>query len=103
MNFLANPVLTTDLQVYLRPNELLQVPRACIHDQSLSRVWLFDTLQAEPCLAPVSKEFSGQEYWSELPFPPPGVLTEPGIKPMSLVSPASRFFTTEPPGKPRSP
>ena len=46
--------------------------------------------------------FSRQEYWSGLLFPAPGDLPDPGIKPMSLVSPAlaGRFFTTEPPGKP---
>ena len=31
--------------------------------------------------APLSMEFSRQEYWSELPFPSPGDLTNPGIKP----------------------
>jgi len=38
--------------------------------------------------------FPRQEYWSGLPFPPPGALPDPGIKPTSLVSPASagRFF-----------
>ena len=29
------------------------------------------------------------EYWSSLPFPPPAELTDPGIKPVSLASPAS--------------
>ena len=42
--------------------------------------------------------FSRQEYWSELPFPPPGELPDPGIELESPVS-AGRFFTTEPPGK----
>ena len=28
-------------------------------------------------------EFSRQEYWSELPFPSPGDLPDPGIKPTS--------------------
>ena len=48
--------------------------------------------------------FSRQEYRSELPFPPPGDLPEPGIKPVSFMSPAfaGGFFTTEPPGKPDS-
>jgi len=38
---------------------------------------------------------SRQEYWSMLPFPPPGDLPDPGIKPTSLMSPAlaGRFFT----------
>ena len=43
-----------------------------------------------------------QEYWSGLPFPPPGDLPHPGIEPASPVSPvlAGGFSTTEPPGKP---
>ena len=46
--------------------------------------------------------FSRQDYWSGLPFPLPGDLPNPGIKPESLVSPAlaTGFFTTAPPGKP---
>ena len=46
--------------------------------------------------APLSMEFSRQEYWSELPCPPPGDLPDPGIKLESLVSPAlaGGFFTT---------
>ena len=37
--------------------------------------------------APLSMEFSRQGYWSGLPFPPPGNLPNPGIKPTSLMSP----------------
>ena len=50
--------------------------------------------------APLSIEFSKQEYWSGLPFPPPGYLPDPGIEPESLESPASAggLFTSEPPG-----
>ena len=46
--------------------------------------------------APLSMEFSKQEYWSGLPFPPPGDLLDPVIKAASPESPAlaSRFFTT---------
>ena len=29
--------------------------------------------------APLSKRFSRQEYWSGVPFPPPGDLPDPGI------------------------
>ena len=45
--------------------------------------------------------FPRQEHWSGLPFPPPGDLPNPGIKPMSPASPAlsGGFFTTEPPGQ----
>jgi len=44
--------------------------------------------------------FSRQEFWSGLPFPPPGDLPDPGIKPTPPASPAlaDRFFTTEPSG-----
>ena len=40
--------------------------------------------------------FSRQEYWSGLPYPPPGDLLDPGIEPASLMSPvlAGGFFTT---------
>ena len=40
--------------------------------------------------------FSKQEYWSGLPCPPPGDLPNPGIEPVSLMSPAlaGGFFTT---------
>ena len=46
--------------------------------------------------APLIMEFSRQEYWSGLPFPPPGDLPYLGIKPASLTSPAlaGGFFTT---------
>ena len=36
------------------------------------------------CQAPLSMGFSRQEHWSGLPFPSPGDLPDPGIKPMSL-------------------
>ena len=38
--------------------------------------------------APLSMEFSRQEYWSGLPFSPPGHLPDPGIELVSLTSPA---------------
>ena len=43
--------------------------------------------------------FCRQEYLRELPFPSPGGLPDPGIKPASPAL-AGRFFVTEPPGKP---
>ena len=42
---------------------------------------------------PLSVGFSRQEYWSGLPFPPPGHLPHPGIKPTSPAL-AGGFFTT---------
>ena len=49
-----------------------------------------------PFQASLSMGFSREEYWSELPCPYPRSLPNPGIKPMSLASPAlaGGFFTT---------
>ena len=57
---------------------------------------LFATAWTVGRQAPLSVEFSRQEYWSGLPFPNPGDRPNPGIK---IVLPASaslagRFFTT---------
>ena len=54
--------------------------------------------------APLFMGFPRQEYWSGLPFPPPGDLRDPGIEPKSPVSLvlAGRVFTTESPRKPLS-
>ena len=76
-------------------------PHACA--QSFGRVRLSATPRTEAHRAPLSTEFSRQEYWSGLPFSPPGDLPDPGIE---ATSPAAHvlakgFFTTEPPGKPR--
>ena len=66
--------------------------------QSLSCVQLFATLWT---VAHQAVGFFWQDYWSALPFPPPGDLPDPGIEPVSP-SLADEFFTTEPPGKPPS-
>ena len=60
---------------------------------------LFVTPLAVVPQAPLSMEFSRQEYWSGLPFPSPEDLLSPGIKPVPPVF-AGRFSTAEPPGKP---
>ena len=69
----------------------------------LSRVQCCATLQTVALQAPLTMGFSRQEYWSGLPFPPPGDLPEPGIELRSSASPAlpGGFLTTEPPGKPQ--
>ena len=61
-----------------------------------SHVRLFATLCAVACLAPLSMGFSRQEYWSGLPCSPPGDLPDPGMVPVSFMSPAlpGRFFTS---------
>ena len=70
-----------------------------MHAQLLIHVRLSVTPWAVAHQAPLSMEFSRQEYWSGLPFPTPGDL--PGIEPASLASPAlaGGFFTTVPLGK----
>ena len=52
--------------------------------------------------ASLSMGLSRQECWSGWPCPPPGDLSDAGIEPMSLTSPAltGGVFTTRPPGKP---
>ena len=74
-----------------------------LHACRISGVGLFATPWTVARQAPLFMGFSWQEYWSELPCPPPGDLPNPGIKPKSLTphALAGRFFTTEPPGKPR--
>ena len=64
--------------------------------QLLGRIRLFAALRTVAGQAPLSMGFSRQEYWSGLPFPPPGDLPNPGIKPTSLaiLSLTDRFFTT---------
>ena len=48
--------------------------------------------------APLTMEFSRQEYWSGLPCPSPGDLPDPGIKPGSPVLQVDSL-PAEPPGK----
>ena len=69
-------------------------PGGHLHSQEC--LTLYDTPWTLARQAPLSVEFSRQEYWSGLPCPPPGDLADPGIKPVSLSSPelASGFCTT---------
>ena len=66
---------------------------------SCSHVKLSATLWAAAHQAPLTMGFPRQEYWSELPCPPLGGLSDPGIEPMSLTPPAlaGGFFTTRAP------
>ena len=83
-----------DLQIQSNPNQnpiKLFCGYACVCVcvcAMLSCVRLFGTTWTIACQAPLSMEFSRQEQWSGLPFPPPGDLPDPGIEPMSLASPA---------------
>ena len=75
---------------------------AFIIKKKKSTVWV---LSLQPCLcghgtvalqAPLSMEFSRQEHWRGLPWPPPGDLPNSGTEPTPLASPAlaGGFFTT---------
>ena len=57
-----------------------------------------DSLWTKACQAPLSMGFSRQEYWTGWPCPPPRNLPDPGIEPVSLVSPTLEggFFATRP-------
>ena len=76
-------------------------PGASAVVQSLGHVGLCASLWTAARQAPLSMGFPRQEYWTGLPFPSPEDLPGPGSELLSPVF-AGRFFTTEPPGKPRS-
>ena len=80
-----HPLLSTCVQ-------FLKTVHACWVASIMSNS--FVTLWTVARQAPLSMGFSRQEYWSGLPFPTPGDLLDPGIKPASLVSPAltDRYF-----------
>ena len=75
------------------------VKTPCFHcrgiAQSLSHILDSATPWTAACQAPLSMGFSGEEYWSGLPFPPPGNLPDSGVD-KSPASPAlgGGFFTT---------
>ena len=69
----------------------------CVHAHVHTLSHGFVTLWTVAHWAPLSMGFSRQELWDGLPFPPPGDLPNPGIKPVSAAL-AGRFFPTEPPG-----
>ena len=66
--------------------------------KSLSCVRLFATPWTIAYQTPPSMGFSRQEYWSGLPFPPPGDLPNPGIEPRSLALQVDALLS-DPPGK----
>ena len=73
-----------------------------MHAQSFIPIQLFETPWTVACQAPLSMGLSRQQYWSGLPFPTSGDLSNPGMETASPVSLAltGRFFITVPPGKP---
>ena len=66
------------------------------HCQFLSHVVLFVAPWTVACQASLYMEFSRQEYWSGMSFPPPGDLPYPGIESMSPILHADSLLS-EPP------
>ena len=81
---------------WLWPLFPLSIPLPACMLSCFSHVWLFATLCKKLATVahqdPLSMGFSRQEYWSGLPFPPPGDLPNPGIEPVSHAL-AGGFFT----------
>ena len=79
---LATPTtcVSGDLDIWGQKS-MSSFPNLACEVKSLSHVRLFATPVAYQ--APLSMGFSRQEYWSELPFPSPGDLLDPGIEPRS--------------------
>ena len=73
--------------------------RKCI--QSLRHVWLSATSRAVAHQAPLSMGFCRQEYWSGLPYAPPGDLPNPGIEPRPPALQVDSLLS-EPPRKPKN-
>ena len=74
----------------------LSLPPFCVCILShISQVWLFVISRTATHQAPLSMTFSLQEYWSGRPFPPPGDLLNPGMKPTSPVLQAESWATRE--------
>ena len=78
-----------------RLQDAATLTRVCLLSH-FSHVQLFVTLWIVARQDLLSMELSRQEYWSGLPFPSPGDLPNPGIKPVSFKSPAlaGGFFNT---------
>ena len=83
---------------YFHDKVLMDSSSAC----SVSMLSCFSSVRVFATLWTIARQtslpmgFSRQEYWSELPCPPPGDLPYPEIEPTSLMSPALAcgFFTT---------
>ena len=79
--------------------DLVLIPGLGSEVKSISHVQLFATPWTVAHQPPRSMRFSRQEHWSGFPFPSPGDLPDPGIKPRSPALQADAL-TSEPPGNP---
>ena len=88
-----------ELGLYIYRASLVGIREMCVC-QSFSGVRLFATPWTVADQAPLSMEFSRQEYLRGLPFPSPEDLTNPGIEPGSPSLQADSLLS-EPPGESR--
>ena len=72
----------------------MRIGSGLVAKSCLSNLMTLATSWTVACQAPLSMEFSRQEYWSGLPFSSPGDLPDLGIKPVSPALRAGRFFTS---------
>ena len=102
-NRITNPHVNTTLSVWLikspKDTKLLNPQKPC---ELFSHVRLLATTWIAPARLLCLWNSSRQEYWSELPCPPPGDLPDPWIKLRSLALQADSLLF-EPPGKPLNP
>ena len=77
------------------PETIRTLLTGCAGAQSLSRVQLFGIPWTITLQILLSMGYSRQEYWTGLPYPPPGNLPDPHLLHQQVGS-----FTTDPPGKP---
>ena len=92
--------LHADYWTFCLPNHIVWKWQWCWKLKSLTYVQLFVTTWTVACQAPLSMEFSRQEYWYRLPYPPPGDFPNPGIEPTSPALQADSL-PSESPGKPK--
>ena len=91
----VHKTFTTEWSVLISGRNSWTILNYIIYVQShFSCVQLFAALWTVARKSPLSVGFSRQEYWTGLSCPPPGGLPDPGIEPVSLMSPTlgGRFF-----------
>ena len=92
----CSPLLSALLRLWLETSDLFLMCGMLSH---FSHVQLFVTSWTVACQAPLPMRFFRQEYWSGLPYPPPGDFPNPGIESRSPTLQADSL-PSEPPGKP---
>ena len=90
----AAPVITHCLKLTRSHDKPAGDRKPCM----LSRVWFCVTPWTIAHQAPLSMDFTGQEYWSGLPCPSPGALPNPGIEPRSSALQADSLSSESPEG-----